>query len=115
MAVGRIALWCAEDGFDLEVPDDAEADAKAIAARVRASYRTNDHGRVLVEQRAVEVDGRSTAKTGCSSASASLRDPAHLSNPSTHRVRRSGVRSCIATRPAPLSRVSSDRRNHVKT
>lgn len=54
MAVGRIALWCAEDGFDLEVPDDAEADAKAVAARVRASYRTNDDGRVLVEQRAVD-------------------------------------------------------------
>jgi len=52
MAVGRVALWCAEDGFDLEVPDDA--DAEAVATRVRASYRTNDDGRVLVEQRTVD-------------------------------------------------------------
>ncbi|MDQ3484934.1 MAG: hypothetical protein M3445_05930, partial [Actinomycetota bacterium] len=54
MAVGRVVLWCAEDGFDLDVPDDAEADAKAVATRVRASHRTNGDGRVLVEQRAVD-------------------------------------------------------------
>jgi hypothetical protein len=51
MAVRRIAIKTAEDGFTVHVPHDADAELHAAIARVRETYRTGDDGRVLVKQR----------------------------------------------------------------
>lgn len=71
MTVRQAAIKCAEDGFTVQVPDDADADIRASVARVRENYRTGDDGRVLVRQRAQASDGRSTARTGSNCASVS--------------------------------------------
>ncbi|NYG55276.1 GmrSD restriction endonuclease domain-containing protein [Nocardioides perillae] len=51
MAVRQATVKCAEDGFSVQVPDDADAEIRAAVARVREVYRTSDDGRVLVKQR----------------------------------------------------------------
>lgn len=51
MAVRRIAIKSAEDGFTVHVPEDADAGLHTAIARVRDTYRTGDDGRVLVKQR----------------------------------------------------------------
>lgn len=55
MAVRRAAIRCVEDGFTVEVPDDADAEIRAAVARIGETYRTGDDGRVLVRQRDVVV------------------------------------------------------------
>lgn len=51
MAVRRAAIRCVEDGFTVEVPDDADAEVRAAVARIGETYSTGDDGRVLVKQR----------------------------------------------------------------
>lgn len=55
MAVRQAAIRCAEDGFTVHVPDDADGELRAAVARVRETYRTGDDGRVLVKQREADV------------------------------------------------------------
>lgn len=51
MAVRQAAIKCVEDGFTVQVPDDADAEIRAAVARIREIYRTGYDGRVLVQQR----------------------------------------------------------------
>ena len=50
MAVRQAAIRCVEDGFTVQVPDDAGDEIREAVERVRKTYRTGDDGRVLVEQ-----------------------------------------------------------------
>lgn len=64
MVVRQVAITCVTDGFTIDVPDDADTSVRAAVARVRATYRTGDDGRVLVRQheaafgRLIDVEDR---------------------------------------------------------